>query len=66
MSANTVFSIVTAAVGGMSIIEYFLRLYKLVNKKSTCRVIDAKWWHGDFFHWNFTLAWLVIMVELIV
>ena len=66
MSANHVFTIVTAAVGGVSIVEYFLRLWKLVYWKSTCRVIGAKWWHGDFFHWNFTIAWLIIMVELIV
>lgn len=66
MSANTVFSIVTAAVGGMSILEYFLRLWKLVKKTSTCRVIGAKWWHLDFFHWNFTFGWIIIMIELIV
>lgn len=66
MSANTVFSIVTAAVGGMSIFEYFLRAWKLVRKTSTCRVAGAKWWHLDAFHWNFTLGWLIIMIELIV
>lgn len=66
MSANTVFSIVTAAVGGMSILEYFLRLWKLVKKTSNCRVVGAKWWYLDSFHWNFTFAWILIMVELIV
>ena len=66
LSANTVFSIVTAALGGASILDYFLRLWRLWKKTSTCRVIGAKRIYLDWFHWNFTLAWLIIMIELIV
>ncbi|KXH42036.1 hypothetical protein CSAL01_07252 [Colletotrichum salicis] len=50
LSPNAVFSIVTAAVGGASIVEYFVRFWRL--------------WH--WFHWNFSLAWMIIMIELIV
>ncbi|EMC91261.1 hypothetical protein BAUCODRAFT_54366, partial [Baudoinia panamericana UAMH 10762] len=66
LSPNTVFSIVTAALGGVSIIEYFLRLKRLLRKNSTARPIGARRWYLDFFHWNFTLGWFVIMIELIV
>jgi hypothetical protein len=66
LSANTVFSIVTAAIGGASILEYFLRFWRLYKKGSVCRVIGAHRWYLDWFHWNFTLAWLIIMIELIV
>lgn len=38
LSANTVFSIVTAALGGASIMEYFVRFWRLWKKGSTCRV----------------------------
>lgn len=38
LSANTVFSIVTAALGGASILEYFVRFWRLYKKNSTCRV----------------------------
>lgn len=38
LSANTVLSIVTAAIGGSSILEYFLRAWKLWKKGSDCRV----------------------------
>lgn len=66
LSPNTVFSIVTAALGGISIFEYFIRFRRLWKKGSTCRVIGARRMYLDWFHWNFTLAWVVIMVELIV
>ncbi|KAK6442364.1 hypothetical protein LTR95_001410 [Oleoguttula sp. CCFEE 5521] len=66
MSANTVFSIVTAAIGGLSIFEYFVRFWRLWKKNSTCRVIGARRMYLDSFHWNYTLAWLVVMIELIV
>ncbi|KAK3718848.1 hypothetical protein LTR37_004764 [Vermiconidia calcicola] len=66
LSPNTVFSIVTAALGGASILEYFLRFWRLWKKSSTCRVIGARRMYLDWFHWNFTLAWLIVMVELIV
>ncbi|KEZ40790.1 Uncharacterized protein SAPIO_CDS8075 [Scedosporium apiospermum] len=66
LSANAVFSIVTAAIGGASILEYFLRMWSLWKKDSDCRVIAGGRWHLDWFHWNFTLAWLIVMVELIV
>lgn len=38
LSANTVLSIVTAAIGGSSILEYVLRAWKLWKKGSDCRV----------------------------
>ena len=66
LSPNTVFSIVTAALGGISIVEYFVRFRRLWRKGSTCRVIGARRMYLDWFHWNFTLAWVVVMVELIV
>lgn len=40
LSANTVFSIVTAALGGASIGEYFLRFWRLYKKDSKCRVSE--------------------------
>ena len=66
LSPNTVFSIVTAALGGISIFEYFARFWRLWKKGSTCRVIGARRMYLDWFHWNFTVAWVIIMVELIV
>lgn len=65
LSANAVFSIVTAAIGGASILEYFIRFWRLYKKDSTCRVIGARRWYLDSFHWNFSLAWIIIMFELI-
>ena len=66
LTPNTVFSIVTAALGGVSIIEYVLRFWRLWKHSSTCRVIGARRAYLDWFHWNFSFAWFVIMVELIV
>ena len=66
LTPNTVFSIVTAALGGVSILEYVLRFRRLWRKGSTCRVIGARRSYLDFFHWNFSLGWVIIMVELIV
>lgn len=66
LSPNTVFSIVTAALGGISIFEYFVRFWRLFKKGSTCRVIGGRRAYLDWFHWNFTLSWLIIMIELIV
>lgn len=66
LSPNTVFSIVTAALGGASIFEYCLRFWRLWKKGSTCRVIGGRRAYLDWFHWNFSLAWVIIMVELIV
>lgn len=65
MSPNTVFSIVTAAIGGISIFEYFVRFWRLWKKNSTCRVIGARRMYLDWFHWNYTLGWVIIMLELI-
>ena len=42
LSPNTVFSIVTAALGGVSIVEYFVRFWRLFKKGSTCRVIGGR------------------------
>lgn len=66
LSANAVFSIVTAAIGGASILEYIVRFWRLFKKTSTCRVIGARRWYLDLFHWNFSLGWIIIMFELIV
>ncbi|KAK1970077.1 hypothetical protein LZ32DRAFT_627497 [Colletotrichum eremochloae] len=66
LSPNAVFSIVTAAVGGASIVEYFVRFWRLWRKGSTCRVIGAHRWYLDWFHWNFSFAWIIVMIELIV
>ncbi|WQF84338.1 hypothetical protein CDEST_09352 [Colletotrichum destructivum] len=66
LTPNAVFSIVTAAVGGASIVEYFVRFWRLWRKGSTCRVIGAHRWYLDWFHWNFSFAWIIIMIELIV
>lgn len=66
LSPNAVFSISTACLGGISIIEYFVRFWRLWKKGSTCRVIGARRWYFDWFHWNFSAAWVFIMVELIV
>lgn len=66
LSPNTVFSIVTAALGGISIFEYFVRFWRLFKKGSTCRVIGGRRAYLDWFHWNFTVAWVIIMIELIV
>lgn len=38
LSASTVLSIVTATIGGSSILEYLLRAWKLWKKSSDCRV----------------------------
>jgi hypothetical protein len=42
LSHNAVFSISTGALGTVSIIEYFIRWYKLFKKGSNCRVIGAR------------------------
>lgn len=65
LSPNAVFSIVTAAIGGASILEYLVRFWRLYKKTSTCRVIGARRWYLDWFHWNFSFAWIIIMLELI-
>lgn len=42
LSANAVFSISTALLGTVSIVEYFIRFARLWRKNSNCRVIGAK------------------------
>ncbi|KAJ5122373.1 hypothetical protein N7448_003507 [Penicillium atrosanguineum] len=66
LSHNLVFSIVTACLGGVSVFEYFYRLYNLFRKGSRARPLNAKKSRLDFFHWNFTIVWLFLAVELIV
>ncbi|KAK3073545.1 hypothetical protein LTR53_004779 [Teratosphaeriaceae sp. CCFEE 6253] len=66
LTPNIVFSIVTAALGGISIFEYVLRFIRLWKKSSTCRVIGARRMYLDWFHWNFSLGWAIIMIELII
>lgn len=68
LSNNLVFTVVTAALGGVSIFEYFVRAWRLWRKDSTCRVAgESRWgrWAFDWFHWNFTLGWVAVMIELI-
>lgn len=42
LSANATFSISTALLGTVSIVEYFIRFHRLWKKDSKCRVIGAK------------------------
>lgn len=68
LSNNLVFTVVTAALGGVSIFEYFVRAWRLWKKDSTCRVAgESRWgrWAFDWFHWNFSLGWIAVMIELI-
>ncbi|KAF3384816.1 hypothetical protein F1880_002923 [Penicillium rolfsii] len=66
LSPNLVFSIVTACLGGVSVFEYFYRLYNLRRKGSRARPLNAKASWLDFFQINFTIVWLILAVELIV
>ncbi|KAF2480787.1 hypothetical protein BDY17DRAFT_302392 [Neohortaea acidophila] len=66
LSPNTVFSIVTAAIGGISIVEYCVRFWRLWKHSSTCRVIGARRAYLDWFHWNLSVGWFIVMIELIV
>lgn len=83
---SLVFSITTAAIGTVSVVEYFIRFRRLWRRGSTCRVIGARRWYVslrtakrllstaacslsqqlDWFHWNLSLAWIAVMIELIV
>jgi len=66
LSHNAVFSISTGALGTVSIVEYFIRFRRLWRKNSNCRVIGARRYYLDFFHWNLSIAWIAVMIELIV
>ncbi|KAL0257918.1 hypothetical protein SLS55_007086 [Diplodia seriata] len=66
LSHNAVFSISTGLLGTVSIVEYFIRFHRLWKKGSTCRVIGAKRFYLDWFHWNLSTAWIAVMIELIV
>ncbi|KAB2100702.1 hypothetical protein AG0111_0g10903 [Alternaria gaisen] len=65
LSANAVFSISTALLGTVSIVEYFIRFHRLWKKGSSCRVIGAQRWYLDWFHWNLSVGWFFVMIELI-
>lgn len=65
LSANAVFSISTALLGTVSIVEYFIRFIRLWKKNSHCRVIGAKRYYLDWFHWNLSVGWFFVMIELI-
>lgn len=65
LSANAVFSISTALLGTVSIVEYFIRFHRLWKKGSTCRVIGAQRHYLDWFHWNLSVGWFFVMIELI-
>lgn len=66
LTPNAVFSISTGCLGGISIIEYVIRFWRLWRHDSKCRVLGARRWYLDWFHWNFSIAWIFIMIELIV
>ena len=66
LTPNAVFSISTGCLGGISIVEYILRFWRLWKHSSQCRVVGARRWYLDWFHWNFSIAWVYIMVELII
>ncbi|KAJ9656856.1 hypothetical protein H2201_008418 [Coniosporium apollinis] len=66
LSHNAVFSISTGALGTVSIVEYFIRFRRLWRKGSTCRVIGARRFYLDWFHWTLSVAWIAVMIELIV
>jgi hypothetical protein len=55
LSANAVFSISTALLGTVSIVEYFIRFIRLWRKESNCRVIGAKRYYvrHSTSHWLF-------------
>lgn len=65
LSANAVFSISTALLGTVSIVEYFIRFHRLWKKNSNCRVIGAQRHYLDWFHWNLSVGWFFVMIELI-
>jgi hypothetical protein len=82
LSANAVFSISTALLGTVSIVEYFIRFARLWRKNSNCRVIGAQrhyvsvmqpshvhlltgYEQLDWFHWNLSVGWFFVMIELI-
>lgn len=66
LSPNAVFSVSTACLGGVSIVEYVLRFWRLWKKGSECRVLGARRAYLDWFHWNFSAGWFFVMVELII
>ncbi|CAI6341609.1 unnamed protein product [Periconia digitata] len=65
LSANAVFSISTALLGTVSIVEYIIRFLRLWRVNSTCRVIGAERHYLDWFHWNLSVGWFFVMIELI-
>ncbi|KAK8065182.1 hypothetical protein PG997_011929 [Apiospora hydei] len=66
LSASTVLTIVTTAIGGASIYELLLRAWRLWKKNSDCRVIGARRWYFDWFEWWFVFAWILIIIEIAV
>ncbi|KAJ5558565.1 hypothetical protein N7535_008781 [Penicillium sp. DV-2018c] len=66
LSPNLVFSVVTASLGGVSVFEYFYRLYHLFKKNSRARPLNSRVSWLDFFQINFTILWLILAVELVV
>ncbi|PGH03658.1 hypothetical protein GX51_03922 [Blastomyces parvus] len=66
LSHNLVFTISTAALGGVAVAEYFYRFYTLYRKGSVVRPLNARRSWLDFFQINFTIVWLILAVELIV
>ncbi|CAG7930214.1 unnamed protein product [Penicillium olsonii] len=65
LSPNLVFSVVTASLGGVSVFEYFYRLYNLFRKNSRARPLNARSSWLDFFQINFTIVWLILAVILV-
>jgi hypothetical protein len=56
LSANAVFSISTALLGTVSIVEYFVRFARLWRKNSNCRVIGAQRYYVST-EWSLMGAW---------
>jgi hypothetical protein len=48
LSANSVFSIITGAIGGVALVEYLWRIWCLLKPISNCRSIGAKRFYVGF------------------
>ncbi|TLD10147.1 hypothetical protein PgNI_06663 [Pyricularia grisea] len=64
LSGSIVMTIVTAIIGGTSLLELLQRAWRLGKKDSRCRVFGAEWWHFDWFEWWFILCWIFIIIEV--
>ncbi|KAH8722786.1 hypothetical protein GQ44DRAFT_711261 [Phaeosphaeriaceae sp. PMI808] len=58
---SIVFTIITVCLGGTAIVEYFQRFWMLCKKNSTCRVFGGSRMTCDWFQWNMTMIFLIII-----